>query len=986
MAERPAFVHLHLHTEYSLLDSLCRLDEVMARARLLGMSAVAMTDNGVLYGAWEFQRRARAAGLRPVLGCEIELAAQTPGRPGPGLVLLAENDEGWGNLVHLVSTAHLSRPGGRIAVAPDRLAGRQRGLIALSGGGNGEVNLACAAGDLEGARRAAGRYADLFGRESFFLELQNQKLTGQVETNAALRELGRKTGLACVATNNVHYMLPPDAEAHEVLRCVAAGARLQDPGRARYLSRLFDFCDGEEMLRRLPDCSDAIERTAEIAARCLVQFPEAPVLRFPAFPIPAEEGARPARGRDFAHLRRLARAGLAWRNGVDPDRPADDAERAAVERLEAELEIIRRTGFVSYFLLMQDVARFARDRGIPVGPGHGPTASSLVAYALGISGVDPLRYGLRFERLLNAERPGVPELDLGLPAGRRAEAIAYLRDRYGADRVAQIATFEKLGARMALRDTGRAIGLPAATCDRIAHLVPEAPEMTIERALRERPELRQCLADEAGQRLRKLAERIEGLPRHTSTHASGVVVGDAPLDGLLPLGRDREGATVTQYDMHGVAGAGLVKLDFLSLRPLVALDAAAQWVRRRTGTAPSVEGIALHDEATLRLLAAGDTVGVYLLDTARAREMLRRVGVARFEDLVVLLALRRPASARLFEEYAARRNGKAEIGRIHRLLAPVVHETYGLVLFQEQFLEATATVAGFTPGQAEALLEALAQGDERTIVLSRARFIEGAVRRHRIKRSTAEGLFRRLERIPAPGLNKAGCVAHAQVSFRTAWMKAHHPVEYLAACLSADPDRRVALMDDAGQRGIAIGPPDVNASAAEFVPEGQGLRFGLAAIKHVGDEAAARWVAERAQSGPFKDLFDFCRRAGAHGLNRRAVESLVRCGAFDATGAARPRLLGQLDAALADAAERRRDHDAGQMGLFEDDALGQGADTPAAPAPAEWSVEQAVRDEQELLGAPLSALARASLPGAAGPVPPPTDRATAGAAVSDDLR
>jgi DNA polymerase-3 subunit alpha len=957
-----SFVHLHVHTEFSLLDSLVRIGPLMDAVADLDMPGVAMTDSGVLYGAPEFHRRARAKGLRPVLGVEMEMAPRPPAvlRPldaaGPGLVLLAETPEGWGNLLRLVSDAHLQTPEpGRPVLREADLARHASGLIGLSSGGNGEVNRHCAAGRIDAAVEAAGRCAEILGRDAFFLEMQHQGLAGQDEMLAGLREVARRTGLRTVATNNVHYLRSDDAKAHETLRLVRRCA-VREPARAgAEYSRLFHLRSAAEMLAALPEDGGAVARSVEIAMRCAVDLWPAQELRFPRFEPPAGFEPEMRRGREAAWLRRLAFDGLRERLDVtDPAHPAPGAA-AAVARLEHELEVIGRAGFVNYLLLIADIVRFARGRGIPVGPGRGPVAGSLATWCLGITEIDPLRHGLPFERFLNPERPSVPDIDIEICPSCRPALLEHLRERYGRDRVAHIITFGTFGARMAIRDTGRALGVSAGVCDAVARRVPEGADMTLARALRTRPDLRREAESACAPDLLPTAQVFEGLPRNPGTHPTGVVVADRPLRDLVPLARGGDGETITQYDMRELAWAGLLKIDLPGLRVLTVLGEAVRSLRA-CGVDVDLARLPEDDPATLALLTRGDTAGVFLLDASPVRAAARRAGIGRFGDLVDVLALHRPETAALFDEYVARKRGESPATPPHKLLRAVVADSHGLLLYQEHIPAAAAILAAMPPERGDLLRRALVARDDESLHRLRAAFVGGCRTAHHLRDADADRLFAALETCGRNGLSKAHGVASAKLAFRAAWLKANHPVEFLAAAMSSeagDAGRLAALLAEARTLGLRVLGPDVNRSAAGFVPEGRAIRFGLSGIRGVGADAARAWVAERAAHGPFGGLVDFCRRTAGGPGARNPVECLVRGGAFDFTGMPRSRMAGGLDVAMA-AAGGRRDVERGQALLFDESALGA-ADDSILPHVAPWPDARRIEDERELLGHPVTA-------------------------------
>lgn len=950
------FAHLHVWSEYSFPDGACRLRDLVRRVAELEQPAVAVTDQGTLYSAVAFYREARLAGVKPIFGLRLELLDVHHTRRDGAIVLLAEDLRGYRNLLALSTAAHLNAPAAAPAgVTLEELRARAAGLVALSGGPEGVLRDALAARDLAAAARRAETFKEIFGRDAFFLELQSQSLPGQREMNAALRELGSRLGLATVVTNEVRYLRPQDAPAQRLLRRIRTGVPPENEGVAETAGR-HDLADGVEMARRFPDDEAALRRTLEIARRCTVELPARPPIAFPRFPLPGgfarwDEDADVAATR---YLREQAAAGLARRLGWRAD--ADDsAARRARERLDRELEVIARLDCADYFLVVADYARFARASGIAVGPGRGAETGSLVAFALEITDIDPLRFGLSFERFLNPERREPPDFDLEFCPERRGEVIAYLRRRYGEDRVAQIVAFNAFTPRAALRDAARALRVPAENAERWARLLPDDPRATLAEALSARTPLRRLADDEpTANRVLAAAVALEGLPRAVGVHASGVVVSSVPLVERSPLQRDREGALMTQYDMASLPDVGLVKLDLLGLRALGVQRSAAELVAAAGGNAPpDFAALPLDDRPTLDLIARGDTVGVFQLESAAFRDLLRRIGVTSFEDLVIALALHRPTTARLLDEYLARRHGRSPFEIRPRALQPALAGTLGLFLFQEQVPEVAERLARLPPARAERLREELAHGGEVAEGPLTAAF-RAACRRRRLSPDDTEEVLEALRRCAAYGANRFQCVALALLAFRAAWLKAHHPREFLCAALSqelGDVERTAALLTEARRLGVAVRRPDLNRSAEHFSLEGGALRFGLAAIKFVGPETARSLVAERRAHGDYRGLLDLCARLGPEALPRRAIESLVRCGALDFTGVSRRRLFDGIPFALERAACRRALRAAGQTllpGVAGADA--ETLDDAALPPAEPWPESVRMAAERELLG------------------------------------
>ncbi len=961
-AERP-FVHLRVHTEYSLLRSLCRTEALAARAIELGMTAVGATDTGALYGAAEFERALAARGLKAVIGCELAWEPPAPSSPRaaepPSVALLAETPEGCANLVRLVSEAHLAGPVEPPRLTPERLDRHRAGLLVLSGGWRGPLGPAAAEGDTASVERAARALAEIVGPDRLFLEVQDHGLRSDAAARAALRAAARRAGLATVATHDVFYLRPAEAPAHDVLACLRAGTTMDDPRRPRLPSAEFYLRTPEEMWARLGDDEDALRRTIDLADRCCASFEIGGRLHFPRFPLPPEWAAANAglRHREFAYLQELARAGLARRYGLaDPTRPGTAREKEAVERLAAELDIIHHTGFVNYFLVVWDFVRHAREAGIVVGPGRGSGAGSLVAYALGITGIDPLRRGLVFERFLNPERVSAPDFDIDFCQERRGEVIDYVRRRYGEDRVAQIIAFGTLGARAAIRDVARALGEEPATADRLVRFVPDEADVTLARALAASPAMAQAeQSDPPAARILPFARAIEGLPRSPGTHAAGVVIADQPLSGLVPLTRDREGAVVTQFDMNTLARLGLLKMDFLGLRTLTVIHHTVEALRAAGVAVPDLDALPEDDPETLALLNRGDTVGVFQVESAGMRELLRQVRVDGIADLTALIALYRPGPMAMLETYVRRKLGGEPVTYEHPRLEAVLRETCGVMIYQEQVQQAAHALAGFSMGQGDLLRRAMAKKDIAEMSALRRAFVEGCRRHSRIPAPAAGHLFDLIQRFAGYGFSKSHSAAYAVLAWQTAWLKAHHPAAFLAASISSEddnPDRMARLCAEARTLGLDLLPPDLNRSGVRFSPEGRSLRFGLAGLRHVGREVAGAWVRQREAGGSYRGLLDFCARNEAHHLNRRLLESLVGGGAFDFTGLPRGRLWAGIDAALARTAAERLDRKRHQMSLFDPTvAAVTDEDLPAAEP---WPEGRRLSVEREILGCYVS--------------------------------
>jgi DNA polymerase-3 subunit alpha len=978
MPQTVPFVHLHFHTEYSLLDGCCRVGQAIDRAKQLGMNALAITDHGVMYGVIDFYKKAKDAGIRPIIGCEAYMAhgsmkerrrEEETGSQANHQLLLCETDEGYANLVRLVSLGHLEGFYYKPRIDLETLAKYHRGLIATSSCLNGQVPTRILRGDMEGALQLAGTYAEIFGKGNYFIELQNHGIEEQAVVNRGLIEIAKKLALPLIVTNDVHYLYPEHAEAHEVMLCLQTGTTMSDPKRLRYGSSQFYMKSGAEMLQLFRDVPEALAHTVDIAERCHVDLIRKGELHFPTYHVP--EGYT-----QKEYLIKLGREGLRRRYGIeDVNRPANEEEAAIVKRFFYEIDIIQKTGFINYFLVVWDFINYAHQNRIPVGPGRGSGAGSLVAYALGITGIDPLRYGLIFERFLNPDRVSPPDFDIDFCQWRRGEVIDYVKKKYGAENVAQIITFGSLGAKTVIRDLARVLEMPIAEADRLAKMIPEAPDMTLEKALQENPEFRRaCATEPAAQRIMAYAKVLEGLPRNPGIHAAGVVIGDKPLIEILPLARDKSGAPCTQFEMKPLEMIGLLKMDFLGLKTLTIVQEAVEAVERNHGVKIDPDRLPMDDKAVLDLLSRGDTVAVFQLESGGMREMLRKIGVGRFEDLIALIALFRPGPMQFMDEFGARKNGRARIEYPHPKLEPVLKETYGIIVYQEQVQQAANVLAGFTLAQGDLLRRAMGKKNKDEMAAMRDKFVRGCAETSRLPAAKAEAIFDLIDKFAGYGFNKSHSTAYAVVAWQTAWLKVHYPVEFMAANLSVeinDNERIGELLAECQEMDIAILPPSVNESGIRFtaLPPGpenrRAIRFGLAGVKNVGLGAVGAIVEERNRGGPFKGLIDFCTRIDSASVNRKTIESLVRCGAFDFTGMSRARLFAGIESAMARAAAEQRDREVGQYSLF--DVLGPAGGTDVGdeslPPAEDWPQSRNLAGEKELLGFYISGHPLAALRG-----------------------
>jgi DNA polymerase-3 subunit alpha len=931
------FVHLHVHSEYSILDGACRIPALVEKAARLEMPAVAITDHGSLAGAVELHREARGAGVKPILGCEVYVAddrrAQTKGYAH--LTLLAESNEGYANLIKLSSLGYLEGYYYKPRVDWELLERHARGVVALSGCLSGRVSRALVEDRPADARADLDRLAQIFGRDSTYVEIQNAGLDEQQRVNPGLVALAEEAGLPLVATGDVHYLDADDAYAHEALLCIQSGDTLKNPGHWRFDTNEFYFKTPEEMALDFPGLEHALARTLEVAERCTVELELGRVL-LPTFPVPE--------GRDaFDYLVELCEKGLVRRYGK--------ATPELTDRLRFELKTIREMGFADYFLIVWDFIHFAKRNGVSVGPGRGSAAGSLAAYCLEITDVDPIRYGLLFERFLNPARKDLPDMDIDFSVAGRDRVIDYVAEKYGRDRVAQIITFSTMAARAAIRDAGRVLDVPYGVVDRIAKLVPEGPGQTLEAALKPGAELRQAVdSDPVAKEIVDLAKPLEGLTRADSIHAAGVVIGAQPLIEVVPLqqkGSDQE--VVTQLGMWDVVDLGLLKMDFLGLRNLDVIDKAVELVG-----GVDIGSLALDDAETYAMLARGESTGVFQFESSGMREALRQVKPTEFEDLIALVALYRPGPMAYIPTYAARKHGREQVTFPDPRLEAITGGTYAICIYQEQYMEIAKQLAGFTPAEAETLRKAIGKKIHALMASLKDKFLEGCAA-NGVAPGVAQQLWKDMESSQDYSFNKAHAACYALIAYRTAWLKANHPHEYMAALISSvmnTKDRVPFYVNACRELGIEVEPPDVNSSRQDFaVVEGK-IRFGLNAVKNVGEAAADAIVRARDEGGGFVSLWDFTERADPQVVNKRALESLVKCGALDSTGSTRMGMLAVLDHALAYGSKQAADRLAGQASIFD-----AGPEEPAAaekhhpPIPVgEFDERELLRLEKETLG------------------------------------
>jgi DNA polymerase III subunit alpha len=949
------FVHLHLHSHYSLLDSAIKPDELMRQVARLEMPAVALTDHGNLFGAFEFYNAARKAGVRPVLGCEVYVAPgsrkeRTAGpygtrKPYTHLVLLAENQRGWDNLMQLVTTAYLDGFYHRPRIDKELLAAHADGLIGLSACLSGEVSSRLLAGDEAGARRGAEEFREILGAGDFFLEVQDHGLADERTVREGMARLSQATGIELVATNDSHFHLREDVEAHRVLIGIGQNKTLAELARDYAYNDEFYVKSGEEMARLFRDLPGAVARSGEIAERCHATFPGGQPL-LPRYPVPQDRLPED-------YLGELAHRGLERRLG--DGRARRHPQQRYVTRLESELGIIHTMGFDGYFLVVWDFIRHAREHGIPVGPGRGSAAGSLVAYALRITDIDPLEYDLLFERFLNPERISMPDIDIDFCQRRRDEVITHVREVYGAENVAQIATFNLLQARSCIRDVGRVLGMSFAQTDRIAKLVPETLGITLDDALRDSPRLAEAVAADADVgRLIEIGRRLEGLARHCGVHAAGVVIAPRPVREVVPLYRTSRDEVVTQFDKDVIEKLGLLKMDFLGLKTLTVIDDCLRSMAGEGMEVPDFERMSFDDPAVYDLFSAGDTDGVFQFESSGMRELLRTVQPRRFDEIAALNALYRPGPMQWTGEFADRKHGRQPITYIFPQLEEILAETYGVIVYQEQVMRIAVEIAGFSMASADTLRKAMGKKIKELIDEEGEHFIAGGVAKGYPKEKVS-ALWRQIVPFAQYGFNKSHSVAYAYVAYQTAYLKAHHPLHFWAAMLSsevASTDKLAAYVGMLTAGGVKVLGPDVNASRLGFTVEGDAIRVGLGAIKGVGESASDSIVETRARSGRFTSAAHLLRTVGDRTVNRKVVECLIRAGAFDSLHPDRGALLAGLDTLVDQASRERQALETGQGFLFgfAEDAEPAAAAPGAAPA----SSEERLKGERETLGFYLS--------------------------------
>ena len=951
------FVHLHLHTEYSLLDGAISLDNLIKKALDLKMPAVAVTDHGNLFSALDFYLKAMKAGIKPIIGCEIYIA---PGsrfnKTAPAgqneeasyhLILLARNKDGYKNLVKLVTSAYLEGFYYKPRIDKELLEKHHEGLIALSACLGGEIPSLLIQNRYEDAKKTALEYERVLGKDNFYLELQDNGIPEQEQVNRELIKLNKDTGIPLVATNDCHYLDMEDHKAHDALLCIQTGKTVKDANRLRFSSETFYMKTPEEMKKAFSHVPEAIANTVKIAERCNMEM-ELGKYHLPHFPVP--EGLT---REDY--MADLARKGLEERFiEIEAVRGQNSIDKTKYsERLESEIAMLNKMGFAGYFLIVWDFIRYAKDHDIPVGPGRGSAAGSLVAYCLRITDLDPLPYNLLFERFLNPERISMPDIDVDFCMDRRDEVLKYVTEKYGQDHVTQIITYGTMLAKGVIRDVGRVLDIPYIEVDKVAKLVPNALGITLAKAMEQEPKLREIQKKDARMaELMEIALLLEGQVRHASKHAAGVVISQLPLTEYLPLFKTPKDEITTQFDMKGVEKIGLVKFDFLGLRTLTVIHKAVETINERLAKAPlaaterfSINTIPFDDAKSFELLSRGETAGVFQLESSGMRDIVIKMKPQCFEDLIALVALYRPGPLQsgMVDDFIKRKKGATKITYELPELEPILKDTYGVIVYQEQVMQIARTLAGYSLGGADLLRRAMGKKDPEVMAKEKVPFLKGAEKQH-VNLKKAEAIFDLMAKFAEYGFNKSHSAAYALVSYQTTFLKAHYPVDYMAALLTSevqDTDKVVKYIYESRLMGINILPPDVNDSRWDFsvieahdrenIEPGSNIgsiRFGLAAVKNVGSSAIEAMIEARESKGAYTSLADFCKKVDQRRVNRRVIEALIKCGAFDLTGARRSQMMDGIDMMMDQAAKHQEQESVGQFSIF--DSLIEQKDTRAA--------------------------------------------------------
>ncbi len=950
------FIHLHVHTQYSLLDGALRLKSLFKRVKEFGMDSVAITDHGTMFGTIDFYEMAKKADIKPIIGCECYVAPRTirdktaaDNKGVRHIVLLAENQEGYRNLCKLTSMAQLEGFYYKPRIDRDLIKAHSKGLIALSACLKGEIPSLLKDGKTDAADEAARFYQTIFGEDNFFLEVQHNGIDEQETVNEGLLDMSQRLSIPMVATNDCHYLDKDDVKAHDVLLCIQTQKTVNDTERFRFSTDQLYFKSGKEMEDRLGRFPQAIENTVAIANRCHIEF-DFNTYHFPQFDSTSKLSVDEI-------FEQQVREGYAVRMNQVKAKHAEIDQTVYDERLEYEIKIITDMGFPGYFLIVADFIRFGKENQVPVGPGRGSAAGSIVAYALGITDLDPIEHGLIFERFLNPARISMPDIDVDFCINGREKVFKYVVERYGGgDYVAQIITFGKLKTKAVIRDVGRALDIPLHEVDAICKMVPDVLNISLDDALKQEPKFTE-LAEQKPEiaNLIQVCRVLEGLPRHASTHAAGVVIGDKPLVEYLPLYKGKKGEVVTQFDMKRVEQIGLVKFDFLGLRNLTVIDNALNLIDAQGKTFPDLLNLDLDDEDTYRLLSRGDTTGVFQLESSGMKDLLVRLKPENFADVTALVALYRPGplDSGMVDDYVERKHGREPVEYLVPQLEPVLKETYGVILYQEQVMKIAGVLANYSMADADGLRKAMGKKIAEMMAKHRKLFMKGALENN-LPEDKAKSIFDLMEKFGGYGFNKSHSAAYALIAYQTAYLKAHFPVEFMAALLTSEMnsiDGVVKYIAECRSHDIEVLPPDINESQKEFVVNGSKIRFGLVAVKNVGEGAIDAIIQEREKNGRFPSLFEFCERVDLRKVNKRVMESLIKCGAFDSTGNNRCQMTASLEDALDYGQRVQKDKADPQMGLFDmAESAGNKINMPKMNDISEWDEKERLNLEKESLG------------------------------------
>jgi DNA polymerase-3 subunit alpha len=958
--EQSDFVHLHVHSQYSLLDGTIRFDPLFRKAKDYKMQAVAITDHGNIFGIIDFYQHALRYGIKPIIGCEMYVApksrfdknAYLAGQSAHHLILLVKNMEGYKNLMKLTTSGYLEGFYYRPRIDKEILLQHHEGLICLSACLHGEISSLILKGDLEGAKGVAYEYRNIFGDGNFYLEIMENGLPEQTTANQGLIQIAKELSIPLVATNDCHYINQEDAEAHEVLLCIQTGKTLEDKDRMRFTTDQFFFKTPELMKQLFSYAPYAIKNTSIIAEKCNLELEFGRII-LPNFEINSQETLD-------EHLRNLARKGLEkLMPSILKGRETERLEEQYEKRLEYELSIIKSMGFAGYFLIVSDFVNFAKRKNIPVGPGRGSAAGSLVAYAIGITDIDPIRYALFFERFLNPDRVSMPDIDIDFCQDGRDEIIRYVTEKYGADRVSQIITFGKMQAKAVVRDVGRAMNIPYGEVDTIAKLIPNVLNISLDAAIQQEPRLQE--EERKNQKIKKLlslSRALEGLNRHSSTHAAGVVISDIPLVERVPLCKSPKEDVVTQFSMNDLQLVGLTKFDFLGLKTLTVIKNTLDFLKAGKCLDVDISALPLDDPKTYQLLIRGDTDGVFQLESSGMKDILVNMKPDCIEDIIALIALYRPGPMSMVPEFISRKQGKTKIVYEVAQLQNILKETYGVILYQEQVMQIASAIGNYTMAEADTLRKVMSKKKTSEMEKEKPKFLEGAAK-NKIPEKKAKKIWEQMETFAEYGFNKSHSTAYAMISYQTAYLKANYPVEFMAALLTSEKDNRDKMIKYIGSckdSGINVLPPDINESMRDFSVSGGNIRFGLAAVKNVGVGAIDLLIAVREGGTPFNSFYDFCNRVDFRKINKRMIESLIKCGAFDSMGHNRHQLMECYEEILELSQKRQKEQDSGQASFFDtlikhsnDDRQNTGQEYNL-PDIHEWDQKELLANEKEMLG------------------------------------